>query len=173
MKTTVILLLTGLLVAALSAAAFPQQQTIETYESHNETYGRGIDTPSSRTMVRAPKPEVDIVVVRNTTADLHMNRYKAFEDFAAQHPEIASALGRNPKLIDNPGYLSKHSEPRRIDEQPSRSQGRLRDEPRQLCPAATRSRGGGGVAAAAMELCANLALKGRLTAISFVCEFSG
>ena len=35
-------------------------------------------------------------------------RYQAFEQFAAEHPEIVGALTRNPRLIANESFIQSH-----------------------------------------------------------------
>ena len=42
--------------------------------------------------------------------DLENQQLQAWGGFAASHPNIASALGRNPSLISNDGYVNKHAE---------------------------------------------------------------
>ena len=41
-------------------------------------------------------------------SDLPMNQYKAFDDFRASHPDIARALARNPRLINNGQFQHQH-----------------------------------------------------------------
>jgi hypothetical protein len=41
-------------------------------------------------------------------SDLPMNQYKAFDDFRASHPDIARALARNPRLINDGQFQHQH-----------------------------------------------------------------
>jgi hypothetical protein len=43
-------------------------------------------------------------------SDLPMDRYKAFDEFANDHPDIIKALSRNPKLAASPRFLRQHRE---------------------------------------------------------------
>jgi hypothetical protein len=52
----------------------------------------------------------EIIVKPTDTSDLPLDRYKAFDEFANDHPELIHALSRNPKLAANPKYLKKHPE---------------------------------------------------------------
>lgn len=42
--------------------------------------------------------------------DLPLADYRAFDAFAAAHPEIVSELNHHPELIEDDDYLAKHSE---------------------------------------------------------------
>jgi len=53
---------------------------------------------------------VDIVVEGASNMDLNVAQYKAFDHFAAEHPEIIRQLRKKPKLIDGPKYLGDHPE---------------------------------------------------------------
>ena len=50
----------------------------------------------------------EIVFENAGTSGLPSARYQAFDRFAAEHPEIAKALARNPRLIDNDSFVSSH-----------------------------------------------------------------
>jgi hypothetical protein len=58
------------------------------------------------------------VVKGNTTidfeaarpSDLDLNRLTAWSNFAAANPSVAHALGRNPSLISDDGYVNKHAD---------------------------------------------------------------
>jgi hypothetical protein len=52
----------------------------------------------------------EIIFKTADSADLPMDRYKAFDEFANDHPELINALSRNPKLASSPKYLEKHAE---------------------------------------------------------------
>ncbi|HUA34822.1 MAG TPA: hypothetical protein VMA09_14535 [Candidatus Binataceae bacterium] len=43
-------------------------------------------------------------------SDLDNQQLRAWGDFAAAHAKIASALGSNPSLISNDGYVNKHAD---------------------------------------------------------------
>ncbi|MBV8054523.1 MAG: hypothetical protein JO071_04700 [Deltaproteobacteria bacterium] len=42
------------------------------------------------------------------TSGLASVRYQAFDQFASEHPRIAEALARNPRLIENESYIKSH-----------------------------------------------------------------
>jgi hypothetical protein len=52
----------------------------------------------------------DIIFKPADPLDLPLDRYKAFDEFADDHPELIHALSRNPKLAASPKYLKKHPE---------------------------------------------------------------
>ena len=91
MKSMLMLLAVCVMTAALSATAFGQE-----------------------TATNVPVPRVvhsghlDILVVENATGDLNLSGYRAFQQFADEHPQIAGALGNKPTLIYNRSYLEKH-----------------------------------------------------------------
>jgi hypothetical protein len=44
------------------------------------------------------------------SSDLPLADYRAFDRFAAAHPEIVSDLGHDPQLLEDSEYLAKHPE---------------------------------------------------------------
>jgi hypothetical protein len=44
------------------------------------------------------------------TSDINMQRLETWDDFAASHRRIASALAYKPSLMNDPAYLNKHPE---------------------------------------------------------------
>jgi hypothetical protein len=42
--------------------------------------------------------------------DLPVNEYRAFDQFSEEHPEVVHQLGRNPRLMQNSTFLSRHAE---------------------------------------------------------------
>jgi hypothetical protein len=50
----------------------------------------------------------DIIFENAGTKDLPTARYQAFDQFAADHPEIARALAHNPRLIAHEGFIRSH-----------------------------------------------------------------
>lgn len=44
------------------------------------------------------------------TKTVDMNSLKTWTEFASSHPNVARALGANPSLITDAGYLAKHPE---------------------------------------------------------------
>jgi hypothetical protein len=49
-------------------------------------------------------------------ADLNSARYKAWDDFAGAHPDVARELGRNPRMARNQSYLNKHQDLKQLFE---------------------------------------------------------
>src|SRR5579863_701205 len=43
-------------------------------------------------------------------SDLDKNRLKAWSNFAAANPSVASELGRNPSLVSKDDYVNKHAD---------------------------------------------------------------
>jgi len=52
----------------------------------------------------------DIVSQGAPNTDLNMDRYKAFDQFAAAHPEVIKQLRMRPALIESRKFLATHSE---------------------------------------------------------------
>jgi hypothetical protein len=52
----------------------------------------------------------EIVFQPADPTDIPIDRYKAFDEFANDHPDIVKMLSRNPKLANNPRFLKKHAE---------------------------------------------------------------
>ena len=50
----------------------------------------------------------DIVFENAGMSGLPSARYQAFDQFASEHPEIAQALARNPRLIENESFVRSH-----------------------------------------------------------------
>jgi hypothetical protein len=50
----------------------------------------------------------DIIFENAGTSGLPSARYQAFDQFASDHPEIARALARNPRLIANERFIQSH-----------------------------------------------------------------
>jgi hypothetical protein len=50
----------------------------------------------------------DIVFENAGMSGLPAARYNAFDQFASGHPEIADALARNPRLIENESFAESH-----------------------------------------------------------------
>ena len=53
---------------------------------------------------------VDIVVEGATTEDLNIAQYKAFDQFASEHQDIAQRLRQKPKLVDSQKFVGEHPE---------------------------------------------------------------
>jgi hypothetical protein len=51
-----------------------------------------------------------IVFESADTRDIHMGRLRTWDDFAAEHSEIARAIAYKPWLINDAGYLRRHPE---------------------------------------------------------------
>jgi hypothetical protein len=64
--------------------------------------------PGQEPVVRSGNTEV--VFKPADTSDLPMDQYKAFDEFANDHPDVVKMLSRNPRLADNPRFLKKHTE---------------------------------------------------------------
>jgi hypothetical protein len=52
----------------------------------------------------------EIVFQPADPSDIPIDRYKAFDEFANDHPDIVKMLSRNPKLANNSRFLKKHAE---------------------------------------------------------------
>jgi hypothetical protein len=52
----------------------------------------------------------EIVFQPADPSDIPIDRYKAFDEFANDHPDIVKILSRNPELANNPRFLKKHAE---------------------------------------------------------------
>jgi hypothetical protein len=64
-----------------------------------------------RTQAQESAPPPPSVSSRGVSGnDLPLADYQAFDQFTSAHPEIASALGHNPQLIENHYYLANHPE---------------------------------------------------------------
>ena len=50
----------------------------------------------------------DIIFDNAGTSGLPAARYQAFDQFASDHPGIAKALARNPRLIENETFAKNH-----------------------------------------------------------------
>lgn len=50
----------------------------------------------------------DIVFENAGMSGLPSARYQAFDQFVSEHPEIAKALARNPRLIENESFVQGH-----------------------------------------------------------------
>jgi len=50
----------------------------------------------------------DIVFENAGMIGLPSARYQAFDQFAGEHPEITTALARNPRLIENDSFINSH-----------------------------------------------------------------
>jgi hypothetical protein len=50
----------------------------------------------------------DIVFENAGMSGLPSARYQAFDQFASEHPEIARALARNPRLIESNSFVESH-----------------------------------------------------------------
>ena len=50
----------------------------------------------------------DIVFENAGMSNLPSARYQAFDQFATEHPEITTALARNPRLIENDSFINRH-----------------------------------------------------------------
>jgi len=82
----------------------------------------------------------DIVFENAGMSGLPAPRYTAFDQFASEHPEIADALARNPRLIENESFAESPPGFGRLPAHSSRRSEGLRRESRQLCRHAARSR---------------------------------
>ena len=51
---------------------------------------------------------MSIIFENAGTSGLPSARYQAFDQFALEHPEIAGALARNPRLIGNESFVESH-----------------------------------------------------------------
>jgi hypothetical protein len=49
-----------------------------------------------------------IIFERAGTVGLPMERYRAFDEFAAEHPDIVEALTKNPRIMTDEHYLKAH-----------------------------------------------------------------
>ena len=52
----------------------------------------------------------EIVFEPANASDIPIDRYKAFDEFANDHPDVVKMLSRNSKLANNPRFLKKHTE---------------------------------------------------------------
>ncbi len=52
----------------------------------------------------------EIVFAPADSTDIPIDRYKAFDEFANDHPDLVTTLSRNPRLANNPRFLKKHAE---------------------------------------------------------------
>jgi hypothetical protein len=52
----------------------------------------------------------EIIFEPANATDLPVDLYKAFGEFANDHPDLIDMLSRNPRLADNPRFLRKHTE---------------------------------------------------------------
>lgn len=91
--TTIRLFLAGLMAAALTAPALALQATS--------------GQPGERVV---QKGYLEIIAEGAPNDDLNLDQYRAFDRFAASHPQIIEELGRKPELLDSDKYLAKHPE---------------------------------------------------------------
>ena len=93
MKRTIGIFTTGLFVAALVTPVAAQ------------------DLASVEGRVRViQKGDLDIIVEGATNDDLNIAQYRAFDRFAAEHPQTVEILKKNPELLDSEKYLVTHRE---------------------------------------------------------------
>lgn len=57
---------------------------------------------------RVEQPNRTIVFAAADNRDLEVSRLQMWGDFAAAHPNVATALAYHPSLMNNDGYLAKH-----------------------------------------------------------------
>jgi hypothetical protein len=103
MKSIMVLLAVSMMAAALSIPAFGQQTACGQQTASDQQTAS--NAPVSRVVHSG---HLDILVVENATGDLNLSGYRAFQQFADEHPQIAGALGNQPTLIYNRNYLEKH-----------------------------------------------------------------
>jgi hypothetical protein len=48
--------------------------------------------------------------VTSGNPDINQRELRNYDRFADSHPEVAEQLNKNPRLVDNPQFLSKHPE---------------------------------------------------------------
>ena len=74
--------------------------------------------PAAMAQEAADGKVLGTVVQGNTTTyfmaanrgDLDNQMLQAWGNFASEHPDVAHALGHNPRLISSDGYVNKHPE---------------------------------------------------------------
>ncbi len=52
----------------------------------------------------------EIVFEPASPADIPIDRYKTFDEFTNDHPDVVKMLSHNPRLANNPRFLKKHAE---------------------------------------------------------------
>ena len=93
MKRTISLLAAGLLVVALTAPGLAQEE------------------PSAQPDAKVGHQGTAEIIVKGAPGDgLNLAPYRAFDRFAADHPQVVHALGKDPQLLDSDKYLARHPE---------------------------------------------------------------
>ncbi len=73
-----------------------------------------------------------------STADLNVARYKAWDEFRSNHPEIVREIRRNPRLVGSQSFLRRHPALARLfDSNPGMQQSMMRYPGNYVVPAMT------------------------------------
>jgi hypothetical protein len=64
------------------------------------------ETSSSAAMIHSSN--TDVVFEKAGMSGLPSASYQAFDQFVSEHPEVANALARNPRLIEDDSFVNGH-----------------------------------------------------------------